>query len=29
MGIVFLLGGVVAERVEARQLQRRQRALLA
>jgi YihY family inner membrane protein len=29
MGIVFLLGGVVAERVEARRLQRRQRALLA
>lgn len=29
MAIVFILGGVVAERVEARRMQRRQRALLA
>jgi membrane protein len=29
MAIVFLIGGVIAERVEARRMQRRQRALLA
>ena len=29
MALVFLIGGVIAERVEARRMQRRQRALLA